>query len=79
MRNNLTPEQIRKRLAELEILEKKEKTKLEKLRKKLEVLDVLENKEKKKLEILRQKKIQEEKKIAEKNAAKKTPKKRLIT
>ena len=52
MRNNLTPEQIRKRLAELEILEKKEKTKLEKLRKKLEVLDVLENKEKKKLEIL---------------------------
>ncbi|MEI6118545.1 MAG: hypothetical protein WCP92_04920 [bacterium] len=69
MQEKNTTQAMEKRLAELEILEKKENIKLKNLQKKLEVLHILENQEKTKLNTLLQKKQQEEKQ-SEKNLKK---------
>ncbi|MCX6824527.1 MAG: hypothetical protein NT085_05400 [candidate division SR1 bacterium] len=79
MQNKPTKQEMKKRLAELEFLEKKEHEKLEKLHKNLELLYAIEDSETKKLKILLQKKAQQKQKQSEKNTSKDVIKKSSIT
>lgn len=77
MREKNNIEELKKKLEELEILEKKEKTKLGNLRKELEVINIIENKEIEKLSKLRkQKKIEIKKNLSKTQWDKKIEKKK---